>query len=105
MPSQQHPRHGESLTATFKVQQSDLASAVSPDYSDKYPFVLATARVVALMKIAAARMIVPYLEPGQLSVGVTVDVTRTKPTPPGETVKVETLTSIYYIGRHRLDNR
>lgn len=39
--------------------------------------------MVALMETAAARVMQPLLGPGELSVGVTVDITHTAPTPPG----------------------
>ena len=100
MASEQHPRSGESLTSTFKVEHSDLASVVSPDPNDKHPAVLATTRVAAFMEITEARMIVPYLKPGQLSVGVTVDIMHSRPTPPGETVEVLGLTSIALSVQH-----
>jgi predicted thioesterase len=42
--------------------------------------------MVALMEIAGSRVLQPLLEPGELSVGVTVDITHTAPTPPGAQV-------------------
>lgn len=39
--------------------------------------------MVALMETAAARVMQPLLGPGELSVGVTVDITHIAPTPPG----------------------
>ena len=39
--------------------------------------------MVALMETAAARALQPLLGPGELSVGVTVDITHSAPTPPG----------------------
>ena len=42
--------------------------------------------MVALMEMAAARAMQPVLGPGELSVGVTVDITHTAPTPPGAVV-------------------
>ena len=47
---------------------------------------LATARMVALMEIAASRVLQPLLGPGELSVGVTVDVSHNAPTPMGAQV-------------------
>ena len=35
------------------------------------------------METAAARVLQPFLEPGELSVGVTVDIIHSAPTPPG----------------------
>ena len=73
-------------TATLVVGPQDLASAISSQPGDEFPQVLATARMIALMEIAAARMLQPFLEPGELSVGVTVDVSHTAPTPLGAQV-------------------
>ena len=42
--------------------------------------------MVALMEIAAARLLQSCLQPGELSVGVNVDVTHSAPSPPGATV-------------------
>ena len=56
---------------------------------------LATARMIALMEIAAARVLLPLLGPGELSVGVTVDISHTAPTPPG----AEVIATARYAGR------
>jgi len=80
------PEAGASATCDIVVGASDLASAVGVDARDVFPPVLATARMVALMEIAAARILNPYLEPGELSVGVTLDVSHSAATPPGAAV-------------------
>ena len=54
---------------------------------DAFPAVFATARMIALMEIAAARVLHSCLAPGQLSVGVSVEVTHSAPTPRGTKVK------------------
>ena len=54
---------------------------------DSFPNVFATARMVAFMEIAATRLMRPLLEPGQHSVGVSVSITHTAPTPIGGTVR------------------
>ena len=56
---------------------------------------LATARMVALMEIAASRVLVALCAPGELSVGVTVDITHTAPTPLG----AEVTATARYAGR------
>jgi fluoroacetyl-CoA thioesterase len=73
---------------TYQVNEADLASALVLADGDGFPAVLATARLVALMELTAARLIRPLLGPGQLSVGVVVDITHTAPTPLGATVEV-----------------
>ena len=81
--------------AVLIVGSADLASALPLDAGDSFPDVFATARMVALMEIAAARLLRPCLEPGELSVGVSVEVTHSAPTPPGATVTA----TACYLGR------
>jgi len=73
-------------TAQLVVGPQDLANALPIEMEDSFPPVLATARMIALMEIAASRVLQPLLGPGELSVGVTVDVNHTAPTPPGAQV-------------------
>jgi fluoroacetyl-CoA thioesterase len=77
---------GASAEAKWIVAESDLASALSNEHADSFPPVFATARMVALMELAAARVLTPILEPGELSVGVFLDVRHTAATPPGSAV-------------------
>jgi len=74
-------------TASRVVGQSDLASALSPDHTDHFPHVFATAGMVALMEMAASRAMAGVLEEGELTAGVLVNVTHTAATPPGATVR------------------
>ena len=63
------PEIDATASAALTVTTSDLASALSvtpPDPSiPSFPAVFATARMVALMEIAAAKVLVPILGPGQ----------------------------------------
>ena len=86
---------GATATAELVVGPADLASSISNEYGDAFPAVLATARMVALMETAAARAMQSLLGPGELSVGVTVDITHTAPTPPGVLV----IATARYTGR------
>jgi len=74
-------------SVTWRVSEADLANAIAVDPSDAFPCVLATARMVALMEVAASRVMRPLLAEGELSVGVTVDVAHSAATPPGATVQ------------------
>ena len=78
---------GAAGTAVLVVQASDLASALSPDHADHFPHVFATARMVALMEMAASRAMAGVLEDGELTAGVSIHVTHTAATPPGATVR------------------
>ena len=77
------PEINATATAELVVGPNDLASSIPAEYGDSFPAVFATARMVALMETAAARVLQPLLGPGELSVGVTVDITHIAPTPPG----------------------
>jgi fluoroacetyl-CoA thioesterase len=72
--------------AELVVGPADLASALPLAAGDAFPRVFATARMIALMEIASARVLQPSLRNGQLSVGVSMEVAHTAPTPVGATV-------------------
>lgn len=72
----------------YTVLQKDLASEVAVDSEDSFPEVLATSRMIGLMEVSAARLMKPLLKPGELSVGVGVDIKHFAPTPVGEEVRV-----------------
>jgi predicted thioesterase len=93
--SEQEPELNTIGTATLIVGPQDLASSISGETGDEFPPVLATARMIALMEIAAGRILQPLLGPGELSVGVTVDISHTAPTPPG----AEVIATARYAGR------
>jgi fluoroacetyl-CoA thioesterase len=77
------PKINATASAELFVSASDLASALTLEAGDSYPDVFSTSRMVALMEIASSRILRPYLAPGELSVGVTVDVSHTAATPRG----------------------
>jgi len=68
----------------FKVKNSDLASNLNISSDDGFPDVFATARLVALMECSAAKILIPLLKEGELSVGVNVNVTHLAPTLEGD---------------------
>lgn len=92
MPTPSEPQLNSTYTASLVVAESDLASALPLSPSDQFPAVFATARMVALMEIAASRLLVPCLGPGQVSVRVSVYATHSAPTPEGEKVDAEAST-------------
>ena len=69
----------------FVVAHKDLAGTVEPSL----PPVLATAMMSLAMELAAIDALTPYLEPGEMTVGVTVNVTHTAATPEGWKVRAE----------------
>lgn len=86
---------GDELEIKYKVQPSDLAKSLSTDPLDDFPAVYATSRMVALMELAAARLMRPLLAEGELSVGVNVNVNHLAATP--NNVEVRAVAT--YLGR------
>ncbi|MHB0969518.1 MAG: thioesterase family protein [Thermoanaerobaculia bacterium] len=78
---------GTEGSISITVRERDLASALGFETDDQFPPVLATSRMIALMELAAARVMAPMLKDGELSVGVTVDITHAAPTPLGSTAR------------------
>ena len=74
---------GDTAEATLTVRASDSAEALALEPTDSFPAVFATSRMVALMEIAATRLMRPLLEKEQHSVGVEVSIKHTAATPIG----------------------
>jgi predicted thioesterase len=89
------PEIGSVGTIELTVQQEDTAAALSRISGDSYPAVLATTRAIALCELAAGKILAPLLSPGELSVGVVVEVMHTAATPIGARVKA----TARYLGR------
>lgn len=83
------PEPNATASCELRVAASDLASSLSSDPLDSFPPVFATSRMVAVMELASAKLLRPLLGPGELSVGVTVDIAHTAATPAGVVVKAE----------------
>lgn len=79
---------GMSTGLSLKVRLGDTAEALCISFEDSFPRVFATSRMIALMEVAAARLLRPLLEEGQVSVGVGVDVQHTAATAIGARVRV-----------------
>lgn len=69
----------------FVVARKDLAGTMEPSL----PPVLATAMMSLAMELAAMDALKPYLDPGEMSVGVTVNVQHIGATPEGWKVRAE----------------
>jgi fluoroacetyl-CoA thioesterase len=73
--------------ARITVRREDLASALLGFAGDdEYPDVFSTSKLVAIMEIAASRLLIPHLKGDELSVGVSVDIRHTAATPVGAVV-------------------
>lgn len=80
---------GDSWKFRYVVTAADTAAALNAITGDKFPEVLATTKCIALLELAAGHLLLPLQKPGELSVGVTVDVKHTAATPVGAWVEAE----------------
>lgn len=71
---------GTKQNIEYKVEDKDLAKNLGISKEDNFPEVFATARMIALMEASAAKILIPLLEEGQLSVGVEVNIKHLAPT-------------------------
>lgn len=72
---------GSTAEAAYVADDDDMASSFCIAEQDAFPQVFSTARMIALMETAGARALKPLLQPGQLSVGVTVNIKHLAATP------------------------
>jgi len=86
---------GDTADAELIVTAADTAAALSIEPTDVFPPVFATSRMIALMELAAARLMRSLLQAGELSVEVTIDARHTAATPVGSRVR----TVATYTGR------
>ena len=78
---------GDCAEVALTVAHGDTAEALALSAEDSFPPVFATSRMIALMELAAARLMRRLLEPGQLSVGVALAVEHRAATPVGGRVR------------------
>ena len=72
---------GETAEVAYVAGDEDMASALSLSSEDSFPEVFATSRMIALMELAAARLMKRVVDPNQLSVGVGVYIKHLAATP------------------------
>jgi fluoroacetyl-CoA thioesterase len=80
---------GTRASATTRVTGADLAQILNQEQSDAFPAVYATSKMIGLMELAAARVLWPLLGDGELSVGVSLDITHSAATPVGAEVTAQ----------------
>jgi fluoroacetyl-CoA thioesterase len=76
---------GTKGTFTLTITADDLASKLDASL----PAVMATRVMVGMMELAAMEAIRPYLEPGESSVGIAMEINHVAATPPGHRVRAE----------------
>ena len=86
-PKRKHLAAGSTGTASMTVTDMDTAKAIAVMADDDFPEVFATAKMVGLMELAAARCLKVLLNDGELSVGVDVDIKHLAATPKYEVVQ------------------
>lgn len=91
------PEIDTTASAELIVDDADLASTIALSPEDSFPPVFATSRMVALMELAGARLLSPFVRPGELSVGVSVEISHTAATPAGARV----VATARYLGREQ----
>lgn len=72
---------GTTAEASYVPGDNDMASALTFSPDDRFPEVFSTSRMIALMEVAASRVLKPLVGPGQMSVGVNVNVKHLAATP------------------------
>lgn len=77
---------GDTASVSLMVETKHTAKAISIDPNDDFPAVYATANMIALMELSAARLMKHLLKAEQLSVGVGVNVLHLAATLVGEEV-------------------
>jgi fluoroacetyl-CoA thioesterase len=76
---------GAKGTAAKTVGAADLASHLDPSLAA----VMSTPTMVAMMELAAIDALRPFLDAGESSVGMSIDVSHSAATPPGHRVRAE----------------
>jgi predicted thioesterase len=80
---------GDSWSFRYTVTEADTAAALNHITGDSFPPVFATTKCIALLELACGHMLVSQCKPGQLSVGVVVDVKHLAATPIGAWVEAQ----------------
>lgn len=78
---------GTTAEVEVMATDEDMAASMSLSPEDRFPEVYATTKMIALMELAAAKVMKKLLTPEQLSVGVGVNVMHLAATPNHTKVK------------------
>src|SRR5260370_42426284 len=75
--------------AKGKFEQFVETKHLASELDSSLAAVLSTPTMVAMMEQAAIEAIKPFLDPGESSVGMTIEVSHTAATPPGHRARAE----------------
>ena len=81
---------GSEAKAIQIVSKDDLASILG-EVDDIFPKVFATSKMVALMEIAASRVLKKFLSNSECSVGIEVNINHVSPTSIGAKVRAQAI--------------
>jgi len=81
---------GSEAKAMQIVCEDDLASILG-DVDDIFPKVFATSKMIALMEIAASRVLKKFLSNSECSVGIEININHISPTTIGATVRAQAI--------------
>ena len=81
---------GSKAEAMQIVTEDDLASILG-EKDDIFPKVFATSKMIALMEIAASRVLKKLLASGECSVGIEININHVSPTSIGAKVKAQAI--------------
>jgi predicted thioesterase len=81
---------GTQAEAIKIVNQDDLASILG-EVDDIFPKVFATSKMIALMEIAASRVLKKLHASGECSVGIEININHVSPTTIGATVRAQAI--------------
>ena len=80
-----------STAEVFKVVTEDDLASILGEVDDIFPKVFATSKMVALMEIAASRVLKKFLSNSECSVGIEVNINHVSPTTIGAKVRAQAI--------------
>ena len=80
-----------SKAEVFKVVTQDDLASILGEVDDIFPKVFATSKMVALMEIAASRVLKKFLSISECSVGIEININHVSPTSIGAKVRAQAI--------------
>jgi len=80
-----------SKAEVFRVVSKDDLASILGEVDDIFPKVFATSKMVALLEIAASRVLKKFLSSGECSVGIEININHVSPTSIGAKVRAQAI--------------
>ena len=80
-----------SKAEVFQVVSKDDLASILGEVDDIFPKVFATSKMVALLEIAASRVLKKFLSSGECSVGIEININHVSPTSIGAKVRAQAI--------------